>query len=834
MGESYILGTALTRRRTGVARWALATALLTSVGVPELAVAQNQAGTLQDIIVTAQKKEENLQDIPVAVTALGQDTIQNLQVRSFESISGLAPNVTLAKSVSGSNPSITIRGMVGGNLANGVDSTVAMYVDGVYIGRSAGAAFEVADLERVEILRGPQGTLYGRNSTGGAVNFITAAPKGEFYARQEVTVGNRGRLRSKTRVDLPKWGAFSISGTFLHDEVDGYIHNSGAGAVWNFEDATRGKVKGDRVSRSMLGGKNVDAGMIAVRYQPESMPITVDYKFDRSKQVSTTTATQLLDSSLAAFIIGSYIRPDLGFGGVAQLVPTPPPLARQGTVNNMYGTPEYLSTFGHSLAATWDIDDAFQFKSITGYRGFTVSTSNPFNGEAPINDFHFLANVIYERSRQFSQEFQLNYSSDAFDAIGGVYYFREKTTSVSPTFIGQFLPVDPLLTNIGPVGSVPSLCSLPQLSDTATYNPGPPDTLSYAVGPNVPGSCAKSNSDATAKNSSAAIYGQTTIHLTESLDFTAGLRYTKDKRETDSRGSFLTWSEIFASGPAAGIPTPSAVYGIRFIQDFKKKFSKLDWTANLTYRPTQDITVYAKAGSGYLSGGVFNGFAFEPEKLIQYEVGAKADLLNRKLRINAAAFYSDYKNLQFAQNNSSGVYVYQNIGKAHINGFEIEATAVPTDFLTVSASYGHVDYDLLVAPAGVTQRSYVAPHTLTLNGDLHFGEFSNGIKPSINVNARWHSDMPLLPGPTNAVNPNFTPNPAVDAFINDNAVWDIDARATLADLPLGDIAKGKLSVWTKNLLNKKTIINATNTGLGIITGNFKEPRTYGIDFSVEF
>lgn len=759
---------------TGSSSLSLAAALLGT----QAAFAQTQGG-IADIVVTAQKREESLQDVPVAVTALSTEAIENAQVRSFTDLDGLSPNLSVAQGTSTSTPILMMRGIIGYNLANGVDSPIATYLNGVYLPRLAGAAFDAADLERVEVLRGPQGTLYGKNSTGGAISFITAAPKGEFYARQELTFGNDGRFRTKTRVDLPKVGAFSISGTLVHDEIDGYVRNSQPGISRDYSVATRG-YQGVQTSPKSLGSNNSESGIIAVRYAPDSLPIVADYTFLQSDLTASPRPSQTLEFNPA---VAQLIGAQPFVGGTATSSTT----RLDEIAGGFYGH-ERLKTWAHMLTFTLDLPGDVQLKSITGYHGFSVNTVTDFTGNGLLvwpdptspsfgQPTALLLSTIAERSKNFSQEFQLTYDTDLLSLIGGVYYSRERTVSVTPTWIAQ--PV--------PVGVVPN--------DAVTYN------------------------DSTARNSSRAVFAQGTFHISDQLDFTGGLRYTNDKRASDSR---------------------SVLFG-RPIDDFAETFNNVSWMANLTYRPSNDVMVYAKASTGYLSGGVFNGFAFDPEKVTQYEIGAKLDLLDRRLRVNAAAFYSDYKNKQVGQNNEQSIYVFQNAGQAKIKGFEVEVTAAPVDGVILTANYGYTDFkydeyiiptdvdnDLTTPPvpvdyAGTIRATRVPKHTIALGAEYKAPTIGE-MQPSFNLNARWRSRIDLLPFPTYSA--------AADAAMRDNSFWDIDARASLAAIPLGRV-EGKVSLWTQNLLNKKKIVDGNDLGLAAVA-TFGRGRTYGVDFAVEF
>ena len=727
---------------------------------------------LQEIVVTAQKREENLQKVPVAVTALNTTAIENAQVRTFADLNGLAPNLTISQGPSTSTPIMVMRGIFSYSLANGVDAPIANYIDGVYYSRMIGASFDTADLERIEVLRGPQGTLYGRNSTGGAINFITAGPKGELYVGQELTIGDDDRRRSKTRIDLPKFGAFSVSGTFVHDQIDGYINNLTPGVSRDFSAETRGYI-GETTSPENFGGSNSNAALFAARYAPDSLPLQADYRFSWSQADRTPTVSQVLGfpntptGQLAAGLFA--VQPLVGGTGVVSTT-------RLSALPDSFSSPEFISTWAHSLTVAMDLPHEVQFKSITGYHGSTDSVVSDLTGNGDLiypdgsgRPLVLLGTVLFERTSQFSEELQLNQQSALVDLIGGLYFSSETTLSVNPSF-----PATPV-----PLGTVPA-------GTTTSYN------------------------DSTAHNKSGAGFMQATFHVTNQVDVTGGARYTHDERVTDSR---------------------SVVNGIA-IPDYSKDFNNVSWTTNVTYRPMDDYTFYAKAGTGYLSGGVFNGYAFEPEKLTQYELGAKLELLDRRLRVNAASYYSDYRNQQLGQVNSEGLLVYQNAAASQIYGGELEITAVPLTGLNLIANYGYTNFKYLkyvisgVDVAGSIGTPYIPTDTLTLGAQYELSDWSNGMKPSFNLGGNWHSKIDWAPYIE-------TYSPAVLNALRDNSFWDIDARATLAAIPVGANLKGKVSIWGKNLLDQQKVLSGADLSL-VVTANYNRGRTFGADFKVEF
>ncbi|MBW8910496.1 MAG: TonB-dependent receptor plug domain-containing protein, partial [Sphingomonas sp.] len=272
--------------------------------VPPAAAADASQSGLQDIVVTARRTSESLQRVPVAVTGLNAAMISNLQIQNFGDVAKTVPNLDSQRQFgSASAPQFYLRGVSTGSLKFEQDAGIGLYIDGVYLGRPAGTAFNLADIERIEVLRGPQGTLFGRNSTGGAINFITAAPKGEFGVKAEGTYGNYDRIKGRVTVELPALGPLSARISYLHDENRGYVKNSTPGRVFAFT-APFGAAR----SAKTFGAENTDAVAVAVRL--DLNPLTIDYKFDYTDKVSTQLGQQLL------FAPAGYPGTVLGAGSV--------------------------------------------------------------------------------------------------------------------------------------------------------------------------------------------------------------------------------------------------------------------------------------------------------------------------------------------------------------------------------------------------------------------------------------------------------------------------------------------------------------------------------------
>src|SRR5579883_148250 len=335
---------------------------------------------LEEVVVTAQKRRENLQIVPVAVTALDSQALENARVENVMDLGGLAPNVYVMQgaSVAGSNatPFMTIRG-IQSNVTGTVqtDSGIAIYVDGLYLGRASGQVFDLADVKQMEVLRGPQGTLFGRNSVGGAINITTQEPAGEFGVRQDVSVGNFGEFRTKSRVDLDEFEGFRLSISYLHSQTDGYMKNLSAGHFVNPSGVTFGSV-GPQFSQRNLGSADTDAFLATLTYRPPALDdLILKYKFDYAGEDSVNNGVQILAVGPSA---SAFYPPPYGLSKTNRIAgPAVISLAPTEDVANTQAIGNYFMSWGQSLAAEYDPSDALQIKNITAYRGLesTISVS---------------------------------------------------------------------------------------------------------------------------------------------------------------------------------------------------------------------------------------------------------------------------------------------------------------------------------------------------------------------------------------------------------------------------------------------------------------------------
>ena len=712
---------------------------------------------LEEIVVTAQKRRENLQQVPISITALDSATLEQERVESVNDLMGLAPNMQVAQgapAAGSTNPNIAIRGIESNvNDVGAEDSPVAIYMDGVYLARAVGAVFDLADIERIEVLEGPQGTLYGRNAVGGAINVITKEPKGTFGVKQDLSGGNYGEFRTRTRLDLPEWVGFSAAITFLHSQNDGYVRNVGAGQTWNFNTATNGHL-GIETSPDMLGSSDTNALFVALKYQPPNVDnLTFNYKFDYSSQNDVPNGQQLVAVYAPATAIYGLQPP--GFRPIVSYGPT-------YTVNNPFATHNPSTIWGQSLTIDYAVADWLKLKSLTGYRSVQVTDTNQLDGGNNLmlggQPYGLILATEFANQHEVSEELDATVSTSVVDATAGIYYFHEGSASYVDEIVFESIP---------------------------NHTPGLP-------------AVSQSN-----QNMNVSVFGQATAHLVEGLDLTGGLRYSTDDRQTIDLTS-------------AGFTGESVHH-------------RVDWLAELAYHFTQDIMAYGKISTGYISGGDYNSVAFQPETITTAEIGAKADLLDKRLRTNAAIYWSDLRNYQqFTLTPSvcgrAGQCIF-NFGATHIFGGEAQVSALPADHIVLDGSLGYTHQLPQSSPATVppVPAIFTPLVSLRFGGEYDFDPLWGG-QPSIRVEAQYVTDIHW--GPIVGITQDFTTP----------AHWVVNARATLADIPINS-ATMKVSLWGKNIFDERYFSYADPnqiSGIGVSTAAVAPPATFGVDLTFKY
>ncbi|MBT1065229.1 TonB-dependent receptor [Bowmanella sp. Y26] len=598
--------------------------------------AEKAAKGLERIEVTARKTVESIQEVPVAVTSVGAVELAEKGISTVVEVQQMSPNTTLQKS-RGTNSTLTafIRGVGQEDPLWGYEPGVGIYVDDIYMARPQGAVLDILNVERVEVLRGPQGTLYGKNTIGGAVKYVTKQMTGDTELSVKGTVGSYGQKDLKFSGQLP----------LLEDKLYlgvGYANLNRDGFGSFLTSALDGQ---DRENYN----KDLQAYRLTLEYQPTT-DLFVRLNYDKTEDKSNAKG-------------GYRLLPSI-------LTDAPVPDSKYDSYTSL-PTWNKVENEGLSLTIDWEINDEFAFKSITARReGYSPTNIDFDNTSLRIFDVP----AIYD-DEQFTQEFQLNYQTDGFKMVSGLYYYTADSC-------GQFEAI------------------LDVLGQTAFGTPG----LTREVR-----GC--SNGD------SIAAYAQGTYDLTDKLSLTAGLRYTKDEKEATVYNGLVFTTVYPESGWVPGYVRDENLINasVPKVLDDKDDWSRLTPKLGLEYQYSRDMMFYASYGQGFKSG-TFNPrasgpeIAADPEIVDSFEIGMKSDW-NNTVRFNATLFMLDHKDRQYISvipdPNDSSVLNQRlgNIGSSEAKGAEIELTVAASDDLKIFANLGYIDADFKEV------LSYVDPNT---------------------------------------------------------------------------------------------------------------------------
>ena len=659
-----------------------ATSLLAFAGTQPASAqqaAQASAGTgqLEEIVVTARKTEEKLQVAPVSVTAITTAKLEANNVQSADALNTLGiPNLNISKgSGYASAANVTIRGV---NQADNVltnDAPIAMYVDGVYMARQIGDLFDLVDLQRVEVLRGPQGTLFGRNTTGGAINLITRQPGPDFAIEQKLGYASDNEFTSRTVVDTGEIGNTGIRALFAysHHQLDGWVRNTLTASDDGY---------GASASDSFYADIRADI----------TDEFSAEYRFDYSNMHAQPAADQLTVVSPAD---AAYFGASPKFGGAPLIVS---PNYRSSLQSYDADPPEHDEILGHSLTLDYDFSDALRLKSITAYRSLandghadqagqglllgpvlnsttgavTVQQVHPFLTLCPGDTPVFPSNVCdHQRQYQISEELQASGVWNELKYVAGLYFFDEKVHEEDPEFLTVVLPVAALGL---PPAFVPFYQSMPSI---------------IAAGGNV-GINAYPVTNYWSESKSFAAYQQTSYtpdFLDDKAEFTFGLRYTYDQKTIQQKDFSAT-----APGCYTDLPNCSPAFGA-------KNWHNLSWLLSMNYKFTDDIMGYWRIANAYKAGGFSARTAnneYDPETDTSYEVGVKSEFLDHRVRINADVFYTQYDNAQinvFVEDpvTHSAASVTTNAGSLDYTGGELEVSVIPAKNWLIDGSFGYTD-----------------------------------------------------------------------------------------------------------------------------------------------
>ncbi|MCB1677564.1 MAG: TonB-dependent receptor [Halioglobus sp.] len=745
-----------TRQRLAVTLAALSTAGLG--GTPVLAQTSQPSFAIEEVVVTARRRSESLQEVPVSVTTFSATDIEDMGVTDITHISEMTTNLVIQPNAGGNDGTmVCMRGLCRTDFTITEDPMVGVYLDGVYISKSIGSLFDSAELERVEVLRGPQGTLYGKNTLGGAIIFHTRKPSGELGGHATFTAGNYDRTDGKAYLEFPVSDNLAGAVSLMSKRRDPFVDNTLGKDIWDEDN---------------------QAATVALRWTPGD-DLTVDYAFDWQKKRERPMVPQL--SSATGILLGppnaANVRPD-----------------REDKVTVFGDAVNNTDIRGHALTVNYDIGDTgFSVKSITGYRdveNLLIANATGADNNLLYNnpdDFEFDA---------FSQEFQLTGSlADGFvDFVAGLFYFNEEGLYIQHQDFGVFGLFQEFKTEID--------------------------------------------------NTSMAVFGEATFHLTDRFDASIGLRYTDEERKQDH------WVTELGSGFTYLNTREQTYNGAPFPLPNEIQEDNVAPRVSLTYQWNDDLMTFLTYARGFKSGG-FNHRSFSPLQwgpydymtVDSYEIGMKSDWLDNRVRVNLGIFYEELDDMQSQVNAvdpAAGGFstVIQNAAKATVEGFEAEVILRLVEGLTISAGYGYVDaeYDEFLSfdnNSGAIvniadDRTFEATpeHSYNLSLNYTFPQFTSVGELRARVDWSGQSET--------AFTPKISGN---DDLLQDR--YDIlNARITFDEIAAGNGSLG-FSLWARNLADEEYKIGGYEVNIGQPLGRvgisqWGEPRTYGLDVTYRF
>ncbi|AZM83422.1 TPA: TonB-dependent receptor [Pseudomonas aeruginosa] len=731
---------------------------------------------LGKVTVTARRREEDSQKVPTPITVLGGETLEAQRISRVQDLQQVLPSVNVAY-IHARQSSVAVRGIGNNPASDGLEGSAGIYLDNVYLGRPGMAVFDLLDIEQLELLRGPQGTLFGKNTTAGVLNISTRAPTFTAERTVEVSGGQDGYFQGRGTVSGPLGETLAGRLSAYRTRDDGYIKN-----IHDDNYLNGGERQGAR--GQLLFEPNEDF----------SLRWIADYNEE--------------DSSNGSMVVyGGAER----FWQRAALVGASPlrdPQRRKVNINGRQHVSVHQG--GSSLEANWNLAGGYRLTSISAYRywHFTPANDEQLNVSA-IND-----TGVEVHDRQFSQEIRLaSPTGGAFDYVVGAYAFRQNLGNKTFTSYGPLADLYLLGANLG------------ALNDTYSKANGKIETDSFAL------------------------FAQGTWHLTERLDFTAGLRGTYEEKNAKVE-RFAPLGGAAVGGVGAAVRNGQlGAYDSGDLSQYNFAPSAL---LSLSYQFSDDLLGYASLSHGEKSGGVnlavgsapsagADSLLVGPERANDAELGLKSTLFDRRLLLNANLFWTGIHGYQAttlyqAPGSTQLVQVLANAGSVRSRGLEFEATALPLRGLTLNfnGSYNDVTYLSFKdapCPAEVSTRPG-APSSCDLTGQRVVGA-SKWIA-NLNGEYQWRLDDRFQP----YVSASYAYRSAAEGTLDNSDLSKIDGYA-LVNLAAGlrsDLGDGQLdtSVWLKNAFDKDYYLSAFASINGSYTASVGQPRTLGVSLRYDF
>lgn len=737
--------------------------------------AVEQDAKLGTVTVNARRREETSQSVPTPISVLGSETLETQRIYRVQDLQQLVPSTNVAY-VHARQSSISIRGLGNNPASDGLEGSVGVYLDNVYLGRPGMAVFDLLDVEQLEVLRGPQGTLFGKNTTAGVLNITTRKPTFQREGSVQSSLGEDGYWQTQGSFSGPITDTLAGRISAYRTEDDGYVKN-----LYNGDDLNGGKRQGFRTQLLFKPSDTFNLRWIG-EYNEEDSNNGILSLYSTGPTINGVNRYESLASQAGATLVSGKKR----------------------KVN--FDADQMVKVFqgGTSVEANWTLPNDFTLTSITAYRwwDFTPRNDDGLNVPAAYNA------GVSVRDKQYSQELRLaSPTGGFFDYVLGAYYFKQDLDNKSFTYYGPQADI----WNATPAGA---------LANVTTLGNGHIDTDSYAL------------------------FAQGTWHLTERLDFTAGVRGTYEEKN-----AWVTRDDPFGGAAVTGAAATARQgrVGAYDSGDLSQYSFAPSGLLSLSYRFSDEVLGYASLSHGEKSGGVNLTVGAAPrlgtdslqvgtERVNNAELGVKSTLLDNRLQLNANLFWAQVHGYQAnVYDQVNRVQYLANAGSVRSRGFEFEATAVPLRGLTLNlnGSWNDVRYtEYKDAPCPPEVSLVNAAATCDLSGHQVVG--ASKYIANLNAQYKWQLAERIEP----YVTASYAFRSRAVGTIDDSDYGQIPSYA-IVNLSTGvrlDQGDGvlDLSLWVKNAGDKTYFTSLWNSANGGYAGVLGTPRTVGATARYDF
>jgi iron complex outermembrane recepter protein len=808
---------------------------------------QDENLALEEVTVYAQKRAQSILEVPVSVASYDADLLDQAQVRDLSDLQQVAPSLVFNSSTGATQSIMTIRGIGTAGQNSGLEQSVGVFIDGVYRGRPGAALGDFVDIESVEVLRGPQGTLFGRNTSAGVISVRSQKPSYETGGNVSMSAGDYGYKQIKASATGPLIEdklAYRLSATW--QERDGFIENAVTGDDYNDKDRTtvRAQLLWDidedtslRVMADYTDTDEVCCAPVPVFYGPATLGL-----------IASPSAPFPIAAPVQGSTPGNYVSPEHTYaGGYTDIGDY------KTDRNDEFAGDDSIIDGGISFEYQTALNESLDLTAIVAHRFFETS---------PYGDTDMTAADIWRGGRgqdidENSFELRLSYSKDNIDWTAGLYYFDQKIDAT-----GEFDWGEDAAAYLSSVGAarlagqgITGLAALNQLRD-ANLLSGP----TYALNPDLVGS--GSSEEINYEAESLAAFGQATWHITEDLSWTFGLRYSEEDKKADY---VATGDDPFSQTDLTGIGSEIFV-SLRSLQlhlpvgntSDKYDDDNVSLATSVNYELSETMSVYGRYAQGYKAGGLnLNGTigqtpgnpvanlannTFDAEETESFEVGLKSFLLDRTLQLNATVFYQTVEDFQ--TNSFDGVgFTLHNAGEIEGKGIEIDYTWTPSEnwILTGGLVLQDIEYaDFDNASTTMAQQEaagLLARATGTVPPQDLTGETPNFVSDityagSITYLHELNSDLMLKTGTSYRFRSDYTTGQDNDEFTENDDYWIINANITLAAAD----ESWAIELWGKNLTDEEVINIGFDTPLqgGSFSAFMDAPMTWGVTGRMNF